>query len=490
VSRGAGRRLDFVVSDDDAISAHALRWCKIDGLADVPLAQAVQTGNAVFVPSVHDLATRYPHLVERQLSLGTRRMAALPLATRDSVVGGLLLSFAAEQDFDYEERAYLAAFAAQVTQALRRALAYQVEQTTSERLQRSLMPQSLPDLSELSLGAQYRPGGFGVDVGGDWYDVVELPDGSVGVALGDVMGKGVPAAIVMGQVRAAMRAYALLDPSPGLVMERLDKLIASFAVPEQIVTVAYGLIDRDRREMTLSIAGHPPPLVVPPTGEPWLLDTVTGPPLGLGAGPWPETRIDLLTRLTVLFYSDGLVETRSMHFFDGMDRLCRRVAEMESRRRNPREMCARLAAVLPAADAIDDVTLLAITSTAQLPVRTAAAQLPGDTSASPLSRQFVGQQLQAWDLDHDLVEIVQLCVSEVVTNAVIHSGTAPRLTLRLDDEYLLVLVQDSGGRGAARVSDVAEPLDISGRGLALVEKLTAAWGAEHSADGTTVCFDV
>ena len=490
VTHGAGRELQFVASDADAISPAGVRWCTIDGLANLPLTQAVRSGVPVFVASLDDLAMRYPDLLERQRGLGTRSMAALPLVTGDQRLGGLLLSFDTECDFDPDEQAFLGAFAAQVTQALRRGLAYQVEQTTSERLQRSLLPQSLPELDGLALGAHYQPGGLGVDVGGDWYDVLELGDGSVAVALGDVMGKGVPAAIVMGHVRSAMRAYALLDPTPGLVLERLDTLVTSLAVPEQIVTLVYGLIDADRRSMTLSVAGHPPPLMVPAAGSPVVLVARVGPPLGLGAGPWPQTRIELPDEAAVLFYSDGLVETRDVDFSDGLDELCQRVAEMDSRRRSPREMCARLGELMWRRDADDDVTMLALTRTARRESRNASEELPADTSATPQARRFVGRCLTEWGVDGEVMETAQLCVSELVTNAVIHSGTPPRVTVRLDDDRLLVLVQDRGSHGVARPAEDHDPMDISGRGLALVAALATAWSAEHSADGTTVWFEL
>ena len=121
------------------------------------------------------------------------------------------------------------------------------------------MPESIPELDGLAMGAYYEPGGSGVEVGGDWYDVLPLRDGRVVVALGDVMGKGVAAAIVMGQVRAALRAYALIDPEPGVVLSRLDALVTSLGIDEQIVTVAYGVTDPGRQRLSLALAGHPAP---------------------------------------------------------------------------------------------------------------------------------------------------------------------------------------------------------------------------------------
>lgn len=489
VNRGAGRELDFVASDDDAVTPAGVRWCHIDGLADVPLTVAVRREQPVLVHSLAELAARFPHLVERQRGLGTRAMAALPLSAGGRAVGALLLSFGGERTFDEDEQAFLGAVAAQVAQALRRGLAYQVEQTISERLQRSLLPESLPDIPGLQLGAYYRPGGHGVDVGGDWYDVLPLADGSVLVALGDVMGKGVPAAIVMGQVRSAVRAYALLDPDPALVLERLDELIATSATPEQIVTLALALLDPDHRRVRIAVAGHPPPVVVPERGPARLWEVPTGPPLGLRAGPWPTAEGELPSGSTLLLYSDGLVESRSVELAAGIDELLGQVGALEARRRYPREMCARLGAVVPG-DVEDDVTLLAVMNAARRHVRSEVRDLPADPSSSRAARQFVGEQLAAWGLDEDVVATAQLCVTELVTNVLIHAGTPCRVTLHLDEGWLQVLVQDSGRHGVVQRADGHTPLDISGRGLALVEALTAGWSAERSADGTTVWFEL
>jgi serine phosphatase RsbU (regulator of sigma subunit)/anti-sigma regulatory factor (Ser/Thr protein kinase) len=489
-SNGAGRELSFVASDDDTVSAAGVRWCRIEGLADVPLAEAVRSGDPVFLTSLDDFGRRYPHLVERQSGLGTRAMAALPMSVGAEPIGGLMLSFGAERSFDANEQAFLAALAAQVTQAMKRALKFQVQQTTSELLQRSLMPESIPELTDLAMGAYYEPGGSGVDVGGDWYDVFALSDGRVVVALGDVMGKGVQAAIVMGQVRSAMRAYALIDPDPSVMLARLDLLVTSLGVPEQIVTVIYGVISVDRRSISVAVAGHPPPLVAPPTEDPRVLEISAGPPLGLGAGPWDETEVALAPDTPLLFFSDGLVETRGIDLEDGVELLRQHIGALEHRRRNPRELCARLAEQMRRSDSDDDVTMLALMNTVGLRLQTASQEFPADTSASPLARRVLSTWLHTWGVTDDLVETAQLCVSELVTNAVIHAGTPARVTARLDDERLLVLVQDHGNRGAARRAEEHDPSDISGRGLLLVEALSSAWSAEHSADGTTVWFEL
>jgi anti-sigma regulatory factor (Ser/Thr protein kinase) len=295
----------------------------------------------------------------------------------------------------------------------------------------------------------------------------------------------------MGQVRAALRAYALIDPSPEVVLSRLDTLVASLGVPEQIVTVAYGVVDADRTRVTLALAGHPSPLLaLPGDAAPQQVTMPIGPPLGLGAGPWQAETLVLPSEALLLLFSDGLVETRSLGLDEGVRELCDRVAGIEQRRRHPRELCARLAELMRRHDTDDDVTMLAVMSTTGMSMRTATAEFPADSSASPLARRALAGWLAAWEVDGDVADLAALCLSELVTNAIIHSGTVPRVTARLDDERLLVLVQDRGHRGTARRAEDHDPTDIAGRGLMLVDTLATAWSAEHSADGTTVWFEL
>lgn len=519
VSQGGGRQLTFASTDRDQLNVVGVRWCLIDGLDDVPLAQSVRDGRPVFLPDLDALAAAYPDLLERQRSLGTRSLASVPLLANGDRLGGLLLAYDKEQVFSDDETAFLSAFAAQVAQALRRALAYETQHSTAEQLQRSLMPNSLPELEGLALGSHYQPGGLNVDVGGDWYDVLALDDGSAVISLGDVMGKGVPAAIVMSQVRAALRAYALLDASPSLILERLDNLVTSLAAPEQIVTLLCGVIDPERRTMRLAIAGHPPPLLVPWSGRPVVLGGEIGPALGLGAGlgaelgawsggesgagsgggfghavgytasTWPERVVDLSTDTTVLFYSNGLVESRDVDLFSGLDRLCDHITELGPRRREPREMCARLSDLMWRENTDDDVTMLA--TAVSTPERLSATEhLPADSTAPGHARRFVADRLRAWSVEDDVVAVAQLCASELVTNAVIHSGTEPRITMRVSSGHLLVLVSDQGGHGAVQYDEDYDPMSVSGRGLTLVDALATTWRAEHNADGTTVWFEL
>jgi serine phosphatase RsbU (regulator of sigma subunit)/anti-sigma regulatory factor (Ser/Thr protein kinase) len=482
-----GRHLQFLSSDEDRLGP-SLRWCLIDAFAKVPLNDAVRSGEDVYLPTAETLDAAYPEIAPRQRSLGTQSMAALSLGTRSDRLGGLLIAFDEPQEFDDGTRDFLGSVAAQVSQALRREKVHELQRSNPEQLQRSLMPSSLPEPQGLSVSAHYQPASLNADVGGDWYDLFELADGSVALAVGDVMGKGEDAAILMGEVRAALRAYALIDTTPSVVLSLLDGFVSAHTEHDQFVTVVFGAVSADRRTLTLSVAGHPPPLLVRPDGTPHGLEAGLGPALGFGAGPWLDATVTLSARDTVLLYSNGLVDTRRDDPLSGMAELSRAIDELPRRRRSPRDVCARAREMVGAAST-DDVTMLAVGITPE-GTRRARATLPSDTKAPGLARRFLDETLAAWAVNEDVVMTAQLCVSELVTNAVIHTGTRPEMTVELDDECLTVLVLDHGGEGGVAVTEEVDPIRVSGRGLTLVDAVASAWGVQQTPDQTTVWFEL
>jgi serine phosphatase RsbU (regulator of sigma subunit)/anti-sigma regulatory factor (Ser/Thr protein kinase) len=483
-----GRHLQFLSSDEGRLGP-SLRWCLIDAFAEVPLNDAVRSGEDVYLPTPEALDAAYPEIASRQRSLGTQSMAALSLGTRSDRVGGLLISFDEPQEFDDEARDFLGSVAAQVSQALRREKVHELQRSTPEQLQRSLMPSALPEPPGLTVSAHYQPASLNADVGGDWYDLFELADGSVAISVGDVTGKGAEAAILMGEVRTALRAYALIDATPSVVLSMLDRFVSAHADRDQLVTVVCGVVSADRRTVTLSVGGHPPPLLVRPDGTPEALDAGLGPTLGFEAGPWVDVTVPLSARDTVLLYSNGLVDPRSDDPLSGMAELAAAIGELPPRRRGPRDVCARAREAMVGAAGSDDVTMLAVGMT-PAGTRRARAVLPSDTKAPGLARRFLDETLASWAVDEDVVMTAQLCVSELVTNAVIHTGTRPEMTVELDDECLTVLVVDHGGEGDVAVTGEADPIRVSGRGLTLVDAVSSAWGVQQTPDGTTVWFEL
>jgi len=290
-------------------------------------------------PSIMTTAilTRRPVLVETPTSLRAyfdpeanldlfldhtdeRAWVGLPLLAAGAPLGALRFSFARPRKITEEERVFLEALAGQCALAVERATLFEREHTTAETLQRSLLPDRLPDVPGIVLEARYLPVTSNMEIGGDWYDAFLLADGRLAVAVGDVMGKGVTAAAGMGRVRNALRALALSDPRPAAVLTGLDRLFAATELEEQVTTVAYVVIDPATGEGVGGNAGHLPPLLLTADRPPQLDATPAGTPLG-----WASPRRQYAFRLqkgnTAVWYSDGLVESRDRGLDAGLDEL-------------------------------------------------------------------------------------------------------------------------------------------------------------------------
>jgi PAS domain S-box-containing protein len=221
-----------------------------------------------------------------------RAWVGLPLLAAGAPLGALRFSFARPRKITEEERVFLEALAGQCALAVERATLFEREHTTAETLQRSLLPDRLPDVPGIVLEARYLPVTSNMEIGGDWYDAFVLADGRLAVAVGDVMGKGVTAAAGMGRVRNALRALALTDPRPAAVLTGLDRLFAATELEEQVTTVAYVVIDPVTGEGVSGNAGHLPPLLLSQDGPPRLDTTAAGTPLG-----WASPRKQYAFRL-------------------------------------------------------------------------------------------------------------------------------------------------------------------------------------------------
>ncbi|HEX2774872.1 MAG TPA: SpoIIE family protein phosphatase [Micromonosporaceae bacterium] len=420
-----------------------------------------------------------------------RALAAFPLVT-PSLRGALALGYRDPHAWHPAERAVLAATAELVAQAAERARRFENQHGTAQLLQRSMLPEHLPDLPLLRLAARYDPGVDGNAAGGDFYDAFVLPGGRLGVVLGDVAGHDVQAAALMGQVRAALRALALSDPDPAAVLTGLDRLVYSLAnetrSQELFTTVVYGVVDADHRRLTLASAGHPAPLLRRAAADGSTMaryvDLAPGLPLGLG-GRYQTTAIDFLAGDALLFFSDGVVERRRQSLTDGL--ACLVGAVRQAAGSDPRALCAVASAAVPGTTE-DDVALLAVEH-AVTPSRSAALEVPAEPTGPGRVRQWMSTLLAEWQVPEPVVGAAVLCTSELTTNALLHAGTPARVEIDLSAERLLVSVADSGTRGTVTRAHT-DALSSRGRGIGLIEELSDAWGTDPSVRGSTVWFEM
>jgi len=310
------------------------------------------------------------------------------------------------------------------------------------------------------------------------------------VVIGDVMGRGIPAATIMGQVRAALRAYALLEPDPEVVLARLDRLMETLSAPEQLVTVLAGLVDADRASIRFASAGHLWPLIAAEDQPGRLVPIPVGPPLGLGNGAREAATVAFEPGTVLVLYTDGLVESAARPVDDGLRRLRKALDTAISETRLPRELCNRLVADLDDGASDDDCAVLVVASTVGRPIRSDQCELPAEPRAVGWSRRWLQAVLKRWQCPDAIVDNAVLCLSELATNAVIHAGTPARVVAEMDERRLLVTVSDAGRQGtAARRSDAAVD-DIGGRGLTVLDAVASAWQSERRAGGTVVWFEL
>jgi phosphoserine phosphatase RsbU/P len=287
---------------------------------------------------------------------GLRTLAGVPLIADGTLLGVLHVGTMTPRRFDEEDLDLLQVVADRLALAARTRVSV-VERTAAEALQRSLLPTVLPTISGLSFAARYIPGAAS-GVGGDWYDVFTLPGHRVGVVMGDVVGHGLAAAVVMGRLRSALRAYALDVDDPGEVLRKLNRKATHFE-DGAMATVCYAVVDPTREHVTVALAGHPPPIIAEPDGTVTLTSQPVAPPIGFPqpSGQWPGTNVLPLHPGTVVcFYTDGLVERRDSTIDAGLCRLRDAIIAAD-----PDTVCARVMARLIGNESVqDDVALLAM----------------------------------------------------------------------------------------------------------------------------------
>ncbi len=431
-------------------------------------ADTVRSGRAVFFDDIKEFAAAYPGWESALLVQQAKAVAIVPTRSDRRVVGALEVFYRDTQDFDDVRRTLIELTADQIGNALARAQTHEREHEAAAKLQDSLLgPPVLVENAGHSV--RYLPAEATLHIGGDWHNTQQLRDGRIMIAVGDVVGRGLEAATVMGQLRSAVSACALRGSSPYDLLDCLDEFAAEIPGATS-TTVVLGFVDVEHQVLDYICAGHPPPVLVTPEGKVQLLDKATTWPLAIGDLERGETgaSVDFPPGSLVVMYSDGLVERRTEKLDDGIERLMNAV---QARSSWPLDaLCdGVLDDMLHGQRRNDDIALLALRSPASTP-----DLFLMNPRAEPNAVGRVRERLRSWldalNLDPDDQLAVLVAVGEACTNAVEHAyGRSEHNVFRVEacreGASIVCCVTDAGAwkDNAARAA--------RGNGLAIMREL-------------------
>ncbi|MBF9068208.1 ATP-binding SpoIIE family protein phosphatase [Streptacidiphilus fuscans] len=454
---------------------------------DTPSGYALEHGQPVLVPRVDPATARSCAAGRGGPALDAlfegRSMLTLPLAARGTVLGVLvLLRDASRPAFDEADASYLRELAVRAALSIDNARLHRMEARTALTLQRSMLPTRPPRIPGVQVAHRYLPGDRRAEVGGDWFDAVQLPGSRVALVVGDVMGHGLHSAVAMGRFRTALQTLAALDLPPGQILRHLDNLSQRLG-DDHLATCLYAVYDPIARTCTLASAGHVPPVLVHPDGRGELLEIPSGAPIGVGGVPFASREVKVTDGSMLVLCTDGLVEMRGGDIGDGLAALC---GDIVDPRRSPDEVCDTVLERLHTEDRSDDLALLIARFDGIPPQDVISWSLRLDTSEVRRSRSLVQDQLARWGLT-ELSEVTQLLVSELVTNALRVAKGSVELQLMRVGKLLVEVSDDDHNLPSLEPSEL---LDEEGRGLGLVSQMSARWGTSRKAVGKVVWFEL
>lgn len=428
-------------------------------------------------PVVVDDIDRYDVVNPVLRDNGLRSLLGVPLLVMGRVLGVLHVGTRTPRRFTASDVELLQMVADRVALATHSYLA-EAERKAAGALQRSLLPDQLPDVPGLESAVRYSAGGEG-DVGGDWYDMFVLPSGWVCITVGDVVGRGLHAAVIMGRIRSSLRAYALSTrPDPAALAEQVDNQVQFFERGEMATAVVM-LVEPSLERAHVSIAGHPAPILAVPGGAGTYLALPVDPPLGVVQSHHRHAAaVDLPPGAVMALYTDGLVERRDVPITDRLDRLAAAVDASA-----PEAVCIRVMADLVGAERpADDVAMLVVRARVDATDPLAIA-VPAVASALGEVRAGLRRWLTDAGASRDEQVDLLLAVGEAASNVVEHAygpeGGEMIVRAELHDDVAQVTISDRGRWRARRGTN-------RGRGSNLMVATADEVRVDRRDDGTDV----
>ncbi|MBB6081524.1 SpoIIE family protein phosphatase [Streptomyces paradoxus] len=470
--------------------------CMATGRSAVELAaEPGQGGEWAFGPGLAADPAHWPPgnpVIDESIAAdGLTGRITVPLRARGTLLGVVAFSrLDRPEAFTADDLILAEELTAKAAVAIDNARRYSRERTTALTLQRSLLPQGLPNQEAVEVASRYLPGGTGTEVGGDWFDVIPLSGARVALVVGDVVGHGLHASASMGRLRTAVRTLADVDLPPDELLTHMDDLVLHLAsdlqpaghfqpTGESGATCLYTVYDPVSRHFTLASAGHPLPLIISPDGTRTPVPAHPGPPLGIGGLPFEATELELPEGSLLTLYTDGLVKSRERDLDEGITDLQRALSHSTT----PLEaLCDTVMDTMLPQRRTDDAALLLARTHALDPHHVADWDVEPDTAQVPRARKLAVDQVDAWGLE-EAAFVTELVVSELVTNAIRYG--APPIRLRLIRDNSLICEVSDASNTAPHLRR-ARAFDEGGRGLLLVAQLTQGWGTRHTTDGKTI----
>ena len=458
-----------------------------------PFVRAMKTGRPVHIPHIGperaaEIAASFGDRDLRPL-FADRELLIVPLIARGRVLGTFkMLRKPGRPGFGELCFAMVEELARRAALCIDNGRLYRREVQAAEELQHSMLPDDPPDVAGARVRYRYRPAGQAANVGGDWFDAIPLPGCRLGIVVGDVMGHGLTSAAIMGQMRTAVRTLAAEDMRPSRLLRQLDGLARRLG-KDYLATCMYAVYDPVERRCTLSNAGHVPPVLVSAYGESRVLSVPSGVPIGVGGEPFETVEVPVEDGSQLVLCTDGLLERRDRDIEAGLEELRGRLAGVTS---DLDGTCDLLLDTLADSTPADDIAIVAVGFDG-IPKDGIAAweRLEPRPSTVPQVRAEVAARLADWRLE-PLTDTVELLVSELVTNALVHGAGSIGLRMikaahATEGGCLLCEVYDDGA-DLPRLRH-ADATDESGRGLQLVSHLAARWGTHRTERGKVVWFE-